>query len=122
MNIIALLLTCGPLLLTAFSFVLTVKGHKNGQAKWAALLSVGSVLLIATYAAFTFIRYTLKPTGLPPWKDPETLDLAMLFFLAVGFALTAVAGWNGAPKLAWIPLVVALLALFLVGVLEGMSV
>jgi hypothetical protein len=82
-------------------------------------------VLIAVYAAYTFVHYTLKPPlgSPPPWQDPETLDLAMLFFLApVGLIFTVIAGKRGASKWVVGPLVVALLILFVVGLLEGASV
>ena len=66
----------------------------------------------------------MKPSPyLPPWKDPETLDLALLFLLApLGIVSTVVAGLRGASKWVVVPLVVALVVLFLVGLLEGVSV
>jgi hypothetical protein len=86
---------------------------------------VGGVELITVYAAYTFVHYTLKPApnSPPPWQDPETLDLAMLFFLApVGFIFAVIAGQRGASKWVVAPLIAALLILFAVGLLEGISV
>ena len=83
-----------------------------------------SAWLITAYAAYIFLRYTVKPSPfLPPWKDPETLDLGMLFLLApIGLVSTGIAGMRGASRWIVIPLVVALFVLFFVGVLEGISV
>jgi hypothetical protein len=80
--------------------------------------------LITAYAAYIFLRYTVKPSPyLPPWKDPETLDLALLFFLApIGLVATVIAGLRGASRWVVVPLVAALLVLFLVGLLEAASV
>lgn len=80
--------------------------------------------MITVYAAYIFVYYTMKPSpDLPPWKDPETLDLALLFLLApIGLVSTVIAGVRGVSKWTVVPLVAALLVLFFVGLLEGASV
>jgi hypothetical protein len=122
--LIPLLLTCGPATLSSLAVVRTVKEYRGGQLRMLPLTAVGGAWLITAYAAYTFLRYTVSPSpDLPPWKDPETLDLALLFLLApVGLAFTVIAGRRGASKWVVIPLVVALMVLFLVGLLEGASV
>jgi hypothetical protein len=119
-----LILTCGPAVLSTFALVRTLKVYKSGQLRTFPLWAVGVAWLITAYAAFIFLRYTVKPLPfLPPWKDPETLDLAMLFFLApIGLASAVVAGLGGASKWVVVSLVVGLLVLFFVGLLEGASV
>lgn len=119
-----LLLTCGPFLLATFALARTVMGYKGDQLRPLALWSVGLAWLVSAYGAYIFLYYTLKPSpDLPPWKDPETLDLGLLFLLApVGLVATVVAGLRGASRWAVIPLVAALLVLFFVGLLEGASV
>jgi hypothetical protein len=119
------LLTCGPAALSALAFVRALKEHRSARIQRSALWAVGGVVLITAYAAYTFVHYTLKPPpdSPPPWQDPETLDLAMLFFLApVGLIFAVIAGVRGASKRVVAPLIVALLVLFLVGLLEGASV
>jgi hypothetical protein len=122
--VVPLLLTCGPAVLSTFALVRTLKEYKRGQLRSLPLWAVGGAWLITTYAAYIFLYYTVKPSpDLPPWKDPETLDLGLLFLLApIGLALTVIAGVRGASRWAVVPLVAALLVLFLVGLLEGVSV
>ncbi|GGA60767.1 hypothetical protein GCM10011507_10380 [Edaphobacter acidisoli] len=81
-------------------------------------------MVVSGYAAYTFLYYSLKPPlNLPPWKDPETLDLGLLFLLGpIGIILTVIAAARGASKSVVVPLIVASAILFLVGLLEGMSV
>jgi hypothetical protein len=78
----------------------------------------------AALAAGTFLWFKLRPSPfLPPWKDPETLQLAMLFFLApVGMIVGLVAAAYGTPKWLIIPLQIASLPFLVVGFLEGVSV
>ena len=101
-----------------------MKAYRSGQLRVFPLWAVGGAWLITVYAAFIFLRYTVKPSPyLPPWKDPETLDLALLFLLApIGLISTVFAGTRGASRWVVIPLVAALVVLFLVGLLESASV
>ena len=119
------LLTCGPAALSAFAYLRALREYRSARIRRSVLWAVGGVVLITAYAAYTFVHYTLKPppNSPPPWEDPETLDLAMLFFLApVGLVFAVIAGVRGASKWVVAPLVVALLVLFVVGLLEGNSV
>ena len=119
------LLTCGPAVLSAFASVRALREYRSSRIRRSVLWAVGSGVLITAYAAYTFVHYTLKPppNSPPPWQDPETLDLAMLFFLApVGLIFTVVAGARGASKWVVAPLIVALLVLFFVGLIAGVSV
>jgi hypothetical protein len=124
MLIVPLFLTCGPAVFATFAVVDALKGYKSGKLRAFPVGCVGGAWLITFYAAYIFLRYTLKPSpDLPPWKDPETLDLGLLFLLApIGLVLTMIAGLRGASRWAVVPLVAALLVLFLVGILEGASV
>jgi|GEM_PF-3007232 len=121
---VPLLLTCGPALLSTFAMLRAAKDYRAGQLRSLPLWAVGSAWLVTGYAAYIFLYYTLKPSpGLPPWKDPETLHLGLLFLLApVGLIATAIAGVRGASRWTVLPLLAALLVLFFVGVLEGASV
>lgn len=98
--------------------------YKGRELRALPLGMIGGVWLISVYAAYIFVRYTVNPSpDLPPWKDPETLDLGLLFLLApVGFVFTAIAGSRGASRVVVALLFVALLILFVVGILEGISV
>jgi hypothetical protein len=123
--LVPLLLTCGPALLSTAALVETFLLYRKGQLRLYPMLMVGGASLVSAYAAYVFLRYTLVPPpgSPPPWKDPETLDLAMLFFLApIGLGLTIAAGMRGASRWAVIALVIALFVLFAVGMMEGISV
>ena len=121
---VPLLLTCGPFLFATFALARTITSYRGGRLRPLPLWSVGVAWLVTVYGAYVFLYYTLKPSPeLPPWKDPETLDLGLLFLLApVGLVATVVAGLRGASRWAVISLVAALLVLFFVGLLEGASV
>jgi len=107
-----------------YGFLRVSKEFKSGKVATSVLWTVGCVFLITAYAAYAFLRYTGRPHPyLPPWKDSATLGLAPLFFVApVGMALSVFAGIGGASRRVVVPLLLAMLSLFLVGVLEGMSV
>jgi len=76
------------------------------------------------YAAWVFVYYQLHPLPyLPPWKDPLTLDLGLLFLMApVGMIIGLIALARGAPKWLTIVLEIISLPLFLTGLLAGVSV
>jgi hypothetical protein len=122
--LVPLLLSCGPAILSTLALLRTLKEYRSGQLRAFPLWVVGGAWLITAYAAFIFLRYTVKPSPyLPPWKDPETLDLALLSFLApIGLVATVIAGLRGASRWVVVPLVAALLVLFLVGLLEAASI
>jgi hypothetical protein len=122
--VVPLLLTTGPAVLSTFALMRALKDHGRGQLRSLPLWAVVAAWLISAYAASIFLYYTVKPSpNLPPWKDPETLDLGLLFLLApVGVVSTVVAGVRGASRWVVMPLVAAMLILFLVGLLEGASV
>jgi hypothetical protein len=122
--LVPLLLTCGPLLLSTAAAVETIKDYRRGQLRALALAAVAAAWSVSAYAASVFLYYTLKPSPyLPPWKDPETLSLALLFLLApVGLVATVIAGIRGASKWTVLSLVAAMLVLSFVGLIEGNSV
>jgi hypothetical protein len=122
--IVPLVLTCGPALLSTFALVRTLKDYRGGRIGPFPACAVVGAWLVTAYAAYVFLRYTVKPSpDLPPWKDPETLELGLLFLLApLGLISTIAAGVRGSSRWVVVPLVVAMLVLFLVGVLEGASV
>ena len=122
--LVPLLLVCGPAALSTFALVRVLNEYRSGQLRAFPLWLVGGAWLISAYAALIFLRYTVKPSPyLPPWKDPETLDLALLFLLApLGLIAGVIAGLRGASRWVVIPLVAALVVLSLVGFLEVASV
>lgn len=84
---------------------------------------VGAAWLVSAYSAWVFIYYTRRPTGLPPWRDSQTLDLAMLGILGpAGVAASVMAKARGLSKWVTLLLVSAMLILTLVGCLESISV
>jgi hypothetical protein len=118
------LLTCGPTLLAGAALVRVSREYKIGATGVTAVVAVCGAFLIAAYAAYVYIYYMLKPSpNLPPWKDPMTLDLGMLFLLApVGLVFPFWAAKTGASKWVVVPLLAALLVLGVVGLLEAGSV
>ena len=88
------------------------------------MVALSIVSANAVYAAVTFLYYTFKPSpDLPPWKDPETLDLALLFLTApIGIIASVVAAVRVGPKWLIVILITASAILMLVGMMEGVSV
>jgi len=79
----------------------------------------------AILAAATFLYYELRPPShfLPPWQDPEVLQLGLLFLLApIGIILGVVAGIHGAPKWLIAVVEIASVSLLVVGFMAGVSV
>lgn len=115
-------LTCGPLVIAlAVWLYWTRRNHKHALA----LFALGLATANATFACLTFVYYGFKPpsSSLPPWQDPEILQLALLLLLApIAMVLGVVAGVRRAPRwLVGIVLVVSL-PLFLVGIMAGSAV
>ena len=124
MPAVPFLLTCGPFVFSTFALARGLRAYKTGQLRAFPLWMAGTAWLITAYAAYTFVRYTLAPApNLPPWKDPQTLNLALLFLLApIGVVATVISGVRGATRWVVLPLLAAMLVLFFVGVLESSSV
>jgi peptidoglycan biosynthesis protein MviN/MurJ (putative lipid II flippase) len=121
---IPLLLTCGPLALTVFAGAIIVWKIRPRWPRPVQIAALSIVSANAAYAAATFLYYTLKPTpDLPPWKDPETLNLGLLFLTApIGIIVSFVAAVRGAPKWPMAILIAASAILMLVGIMEAASV
>jgi hypothetical protein len=118
-------LTCGPLVLTLIAWVKLYWERQREPSHALALLALGMTSANAALAAATFLYYQLRTAShfLPPWQDPEILQLALLFLLApIGMVLGVVAGIRGAPK--WLIVVVetASVPLLMVGLMAGISV
>jgi hypothetical protein len=88
------------------------------------LISLGIVTECSALAAGTFLFYEFRPSvELPPWKDPETLNFAVLATLApIGMILGLVAGIRGAPKWLVCILEIASVPLLVVGFLSAAAV
>jgi hypothetical protein len=121
---VPLLLTCGPLALTVAAWATLVWKSRPRWPRPIQLVALSIVSANAVYAAVTFLSYTFKPSpDLPPWKDPETLDLALLFLTApIGIIVSIVAGLRMGPKWLIAILITASAILMLVGMMEGASV
>jgi len=118
------ILTCGPLLLTLAAWMRLYWAPRD-QRHALALLALGIASANAALACGTFLYYELRPLShfLPPWQDPEILQLGLLFLLApIGMILGVVAGVRSAPK--WLIGIVELasLPLFVVGIMASSAV
>jgi hypothetical protein len=118
------ILTCGPLLLTLAAWMRLYWAPRD-ERHALALLALGIASANAALASGTFLYYQLRPLShfLPPWQDPEILQLGLLSLLApIGMILGVVAGVRGAPK--WLIGIVELasLPLFVVGIMAGSAV
>jgi hypothetical protein len=121
--IVPLLLTCGPLVLALFAGWKFWKEKQSRPLNGFTIWAVGIVIANASYAAFTFLRYFLWPSNLPPWEDPGTLHLALLFLTApLGIIICVVAALRGATLRLIGILLIASLILSCVGLMEGISV
>jgi hypothetical protein len=118
------ILTCGPLLLSLAAWMRLYWAPRD-QRHALALLALGIASANAALACGTFLYYQLRPLShfLPPWQDPEILQLGLLFLLApIGMILGVVAGVRGAPKWLIGIVEVASLPLFIVGIMAGSEV
>src|ERR1700722_9612228 len=79
---VPLLLTCGPLVLALFAGWRLWREKQSRPLGGFTIWAVCIVIANAVYAAFTFLSYSLWPSNLPPWNDPGTLHLALLFLTA----------------------------------------
>lgn len=121
---VPLILTCGPLALTVAAWAILVWTNRPRWPRPVQLVALSIVSANAVYATVTFLYYTFKPSpDLPPWKDPETLDLALLFLTApIGIIASIVAAVRAGPKWLTAVLITASAILALVGMMEGVSV
>ncbi len=117
-------LTCGPFLLTLSAWMRLYWSRQRHWPPALALLALGIVSANSVFAAGTFLYYEFRPSPswLPPWQDPQILNLGLLFLLApVGMILGVIAGVRGAPK--WLTCIVeiASLPLLVVGLMAGIA-
>ena len=114
---------CSPALLILLAWVQVARmRHSTWRSSWS-FASLGLGTANVAWAAYTFLRYNFQTYSLPPWKDPETLNLALLGLLApFSIIVSLIALAHGAPKPLVLLLVLASLPLFLIGFLESASV
>jgi hypothetical protein len=121
---IACILTCGSLLLTLAAWLKLYWAPRH-QRDALALSALAITSANAALACGTFLYYELRPPTrfLPPWQDPEILQLGLLFLLApIGMILGVVAGVRGAPKWLIGVVEIASLPLFVVGLMAAITV
>jgi len=124
-QVIPYMLTCGPFVLALGAWMKLYWARRGKWPNALALLALGFVTANAALAAGTFLYYEFRPPShfLPPWQDPEILQLALLFLLApIAMILGVVAGVRGAPK--WLVCIVeiASVPLLLLGVMASNAV
>jgi hypothetical protein len=123
LRIVPLLLTCGPLVLALFAGWRFWREKQSRPLSGFTIWAVCIVVANASYAAFTFLHYSLWPSNLPPWKDPGTLHLALLSLTApFGIIVCVLAALSGAAMRLIGMLLIASLILSFVGLMEGISV
>jgi hypothetical protein len=117
-------LACGPALLMLATWFTVLIRIRRENPTLLGVIALAVATANAALAAGIVLHYEAGPEPyLPPWKNPEILNLAMLFFLApVGIGLAMWARSRGAPK--WLAWTVGLgsLPLLLIGGLAGVSV
>jgi len=119
-------LTCGPFVLTLGTWMKIYLYRKKRASCGLATIALVTATANAAFAAGTFLYYELvKPSHsfLPPWEDPEILQLGMLFFFApASMILGLISLRYGSPK--WLVFVVeiASLPLFGIGLMAGLAV
>jgi hypothetical protein len=118
-------LTCGPLVLALAAWLKVYWARRKQAPHGFGLLALGFASANALLAAGTFLYYELRPPAhfVPPWEDPEVLQLAILGFLApIAMVLGFVAAVLGAPKWLIGIVEIASLPLLWVGIVAGMAV
>ena len=119
------MLTCGPLVLTLAAWLRVYWTRRQERPHAFGVLALGVASANAALAAGTFLYHELRPPShfVPPWQDPETLQLAMLsLFAPVAMILGVVAVIVGAPKWLIGIVEIASFPLFVVGIMAGYTV
>ena len=118
-------LTCGPLVLTGAAWMKLYFARQRQMQPVLALVALGIVSANAAMAAGTFLYYELRPLShfVPPWQDPEILQLGLLFVLApIGMVFGLIAGARGAPRWIFWIVEIASLPLLVIGFMAGVAV
>jgi len=126
-RIVLYVLTCGPFVLTlaAWMKLYFTRQRQSPHPLALAMVALGIVSANGALAAGTFLYYELRPPShfLPPWQDPEILQLGLLFLLApIGMILGVVAGIDGAPTWLICIVEIASVPLLVVGLMAGAAV
>jgi hypothetical protein len=120
-RLIPYLFTCGPFLLALAAWTKLCRAPR-----WPKPIALGALCVVtanAILAAGVFLYYDFKPSPLPPWQNPQTLTLSLLFLLApIGMIVGLVAAFQGAPKWLICVVEIASVPLLLVGVMAGNAV
>ena len=118
----AYLFTCGPLVLMLYTL-----GKLARTRQWPPPIAIAALVIAtanAIFASYTFLYYHFRPSPYsPPWKDPQILNFALLFFLApISMIVSSFAAARGTPK--WLIYVVwtTSVPLFLIGFLACAAV
>jgi len=119
------MMTCGPLVLTLAAWLRVYWTRRQERPHAFGLLALGVASSNAALAAGTFLYYQLRPPShfVPPWQDPEILQLAMLGLLApIAMILGVVAVVVGAPKWLIGIVEIASVPLLVVGIMASSAV
>lgn len=118
MQIVPWLFNCAPLAIMLVGWAILYQRREVRTIRVIGLVALGLATANALFAAATFTYYELQPRGfLPPWQDPEILNLGLLFFLApAAMVLGVIGAVRGVPKWLMGLVEVASVPLLLVGV------
>jgi hypothetical protein len=77
-------LACGPLVLILGAWVKLILARRSLWPGVVALIALCIVSANSAFSAGSFLYYHFRPPlpSLPPWQDPEVLNLVLLFVLA----------------------------------------
>lgn len=100
MRIVPWLFISAPLAVMLIAWAILYRRREIERVRLIGLVALGLATANALFGAGIFAYYELRPRGfLPPWQDPEILNLGLLFFLVpAAMALGVVAAVRGAPK------------------------
>ena len=106
------LLTFGPLALAIYGWLRLLSPDERDRLGTTGLLALAFASANALISSAVVLYFAIHPTpiNVPPWKDRQILDLALLILSApIGMLLGLVAAIRRAPK-------------WLVSIVEGASV
>jgi hypothetical protein len=118
------LFSCGPLALAIAAWV-GVCWVRDHQRPGLAIIALSIVTANAMFAAGTYAYYRVYPPSpsLPPWKDPQILNVGLLILLTpIGMIVGGVAATRGTSKWLILVLEVASIPLLVLGFFAGAAV
>ena len=98
------LFTCGPVVLMFAAWITVWVRRKRERTTFLGAIALAIATANAVLAAGTVLYHDVMPApSLPPWKNPEILNLGLLFLSApIGFVVAMWAVSRGAPRwLTW---------------------